>query len=94
MTVELNTNGHSLSSTPFEGSDKDGVPMEDSGSAGEEESSESNEDGSTTSSIDSGDGRQLVDNELADEMYEFGYTGFVQVVEEEVSGDENAFGQG
>lgn len=94
MTVELNTNGHSLSSTPFEGSDKDGAPMEDSSSAEGEESSESKKDGSTTSSIDSGDGRQLVDNELADEMYEFGYTGLVQVVEEEVSGDENAFGQG
>ena len=40
----------------------------------------------------SGDRRLLVDDKLADEMYEFGCTRLVQVVEEEVYGDEDALG--
>ena len=41
----------------------------------------------------SGDGRQLADDQLADEMDEFGHTGLDQVVEDEVaSGDEDALG--
>ena len=78
---------------PFEGSDGDDVPMEGSSSAEEEESNESNEDGSDVGGVDARDGQQLVDDELADEMDEFGYTRLDQVVEDEVaSGDEDALG--
>lgn len=37
-------------------------------------SSESNEDGSDIGKFDAGDGLQSVDDELADEMNEFGYS--------------------
>ena len=68
------------------------VPMEDSSSAEEEESDKSDKDGSNIGKVDAGDRRQLVDDEIANEMDEFGYTGIDQVVEEEVSGDKAALG--
>ena len=68
------------------------VLMEDSSSVEEEESGKSDEDGSNIGKVDAGDRRQLVDDEIANEMDEFGYTGIDQVVEEEVSGDKAALG--
>ena len=92
MLVKLSTNSHSLSGAPFAGSDKVDISMEDSSSAEEEKSGESDEYGSNIGNVDAGDRRQLVGVEIANEMDEFGYTGFDQVVEEEVSGDKAALG--
>jgi hypothetical protein len=63
-------------------------PMTDSSSAEEE----SDEDGSAMEGIGE-NGKQPVDDELGDEMNEFGYSGLDQVLEDdEDSGDEDALG--
>ena len=90
MVVKLSTNSHSLSSAPFAGSDKVDISMEYSSSSEEEESGESDEYGSNIGNVDAGDRQQLVGVEIANEMDEFGYTGFDQIVEEEVSSDKAA----
>ena len=90
MIVKLSTNSHSLSSTPFAGSDKVDVSMKDSSSAEEEKGGESDEYGSNIGNIDAGDRWQLVGVEIANEIEEFGYTKFDQIVEEEVSSDKVA----
>ena len=90
MIVKLSTNSHSLSSAPFAGSDKVDVSMEDSSSAEEEKSGEGDKYASNIGNVDAGDRRQLVGVEIANEMDEFGYTGFDQIVEEEVSSDKAA----
>ena len=77
---------------PFEEGINDDVPMDDS-SSGEE----SEDDGSEMEDVDGGDGMQLIDDELGDEMEEYGYGGLDQVLDDikgdiEVSGDEDALG--
>lgn len=69
------------------------APMTDSSSAEEESDEESDEDGSTMEGIDGEDGEQPIDDELGDEMDEFGYSGLDQVLEDDGdSGDEDALG--
>ncbi|KAH0826332.1 hypothetical protein J3R83DRAFT_5285 [Lanmaoa asiatica] len=68
--------------------------MDDSSSAEEESDEESDEDGLAMEGIDGEDGKQLVDDELDDEMDEFGYTGLDQVLNDDRdSGDEDALGR-
>jgi hypothetical protein len=67
-------------------------PMTDSSSTEEESDEESDEDRSAMEGIGE-NGKQPVDDELGDEMDEFGYSGLDQVLEDDKdSGDEDALG--
>ena len=77
---------------PFEEGIDDDVPMDDSSSG-----KESEDDGSEMEDVDGGDGTQLIDNKLGDEMEEYGYSGLDQVLDDDegddkVSGNEDALG--
>lgn len=71
------------------------APMDDSSSAKEESDKESDGDGSEMEGIEVEDGKQLVDDELDDEMHKFGYSGLDQVLDDDgdsQAGDEDALG--
>ena len=79
-----------------EGTD-DNVPMDDSSSSDEESGDESESEESAMEDINPACSERLIDDELGDEMDEYGYSGLDQVLEvdsddAEMSGDEDALG--
>ena len=71
--------------------------MDDLSSAEEESGEEGENDGSEVEDGDVGDGEQLIDDELGDEMEEYGYSGLDQVLNDdeedaEMFGDEDGLG--
>ena len=83
---------HDLFDEGVEGSDDD-IPMDDSSESEEESSDESKGE---ESEVNAAESECLIDDELGDEMEEYGYSGLDQVLEDKedakVSGDEDALG--
>jgi len=82
---------------PFKEEIDDDVPMDDSSSDKEESDEESEDDGSEMEEVDGGDGTKLIDNELDNEMEEYGYGGLEQILDDDkgdivVSGNKDALG--
>ena len=81
---------------PFKEGIDDDVPM-DSISDKEESGEESEDDGSEMEDGNGGDGMKLIDDELGEEMEEYGYGRLDQVLDDdegdiEASGDKDALG--
>ena len=74
----------------------DDAPMDESNSSDEESSDESESEESEMEDIDPARSEHLIDDELGDEMDEYGYSRLDQVLEvendAEVSGDEDVLG--
>ena len=81
----------------IEGSGEDDIPMDDPSSAEEESGEEGENNGSEVEDGDVGDGEQRIDDELGDEMEEYGYSGLDQVLNDdeedaEMFGDKDGLG--